>query len=240
MKKIIISDFDDTLYVDGKISDENRKSIHTFRQKGNLFVIATGSSYTSFKRKCSNTHLEYDYLIVNHGSTIYKNDAILSNEVIDKFVLDEIISRYNILENKSYVLKNYENGNFFSTAKEGLVSPDTKDITKIHLEFKKEEYLEEVKYLREKYNKKINLYEILNNNDIEIISNRASKMIAIDKILKLELIQNNNVYTIGDGFSDVEMIKKYNGYAVPNAVEVLKQYSIKEVEDVKTLVEDVL
>lgn len=179
-------------------------------------------------------------MIVNHGSTIYKNDVILSNEVIEKKVLDEIVSRYNILENKSYVLENYQNGNFFSTAEEGLVSPTTKEITKIHLEFKKEEYLEEVKYLKEKYNKKINLYELLNNNDIEIISNRASKQVAIDKILKLESIYAKDVYTIGDGFSDIEMIKKYNGYTVPNAIEILKKYSRKEVEDVSCLIEEIV
>lgn len=91
IKKVIISDFDDTLYVDNKISDKDIESINKFREDGNLFVIATGSSYTSFLRKVGNSKLIYDYLIVNHGSTILKKDDIIFNEVLDINTFEDII-----------------------------------------------------------------------------------------------------------------------------------------------------
>lgn len=238
MKKVIISDFDDTLYSQNKISDYDIKKIKNFRKAGNLFVIATGSSYTSFIRKSSLFKLEYDYLIVNHGSTIYKNDFVISNETLDNKVLLEIINRYRL--NDKYILESGLEGNFFSTAKKGLVKPSEKEITKIHLEFDSDNYLNEVNYLKNKYGDKINIYELLYKHDVEIISKNASKLIAIDRILDLETIDERNVYTIGDGYSDLEMIKKYNGYAVENAIDQVKQNSIKEVSCVGNLIEELL
>lgn len=237
-KKIIISDFDDTLYINNKISDRCIESINKFRKDGNLFVIATGSSYTSFLKKVGNAGLKYDYLIVNHGSTILKNGQIIFNQVLDKFALNEIINRYNLTDKENYTIIKNTKGNFFSTAMKGLVTSEEENITKIHLEFGIEDYEKEVSYLKEKYKGKCNIYEI-GLNSIEIISCYASKLLAIDKILNLENISNQNVYTIGDGHSDLEMIEKYNGYAMKNSFKELKSYCIKEVNNVSELIKDI-
>lgn len=239
VRKVIISDFDDTLYINNKISDKDIKSIDKFRKAGNLFVIATGSSYTSFLRKVGDSKLNYDYLIVNHGSTIFKEDNVMFNEVLDFNILKEIVKKYNLEDNNNYTLVKNTLGNFFSTAREGLVTPYTKSITKIHLEFTDENFKKEFAYLKVNYGEKINIYEISSNN-LEIISSKASKLIAIDKILKLENINNNHVYTIGDGNSDIEMIKKYNGYAMKSSVSELKKQCIKEVGSVSELIKDLL
>ncbi len=239
VKKVIISDFDDTLYVNNKISDKDIKSIDKFREAGNLFVIATGSSYTSFLRKLGNSKLNYDYLIVNHGSTIFKENNIMFNEVLDFNILKEIVKKYNLEDNNNYTLVKNTLGNFFSTAREGLVKPYTKNITKIHLEFTDENFKKEFGYLKANYGEKINIYEISSNN-LEIISSKASKLIAIEKVLNEEKINISNVYAIGDGNSDIEMIKKYNGYAMNSSVFELKKYCIKEVSSVSELIKDLL
>ncbi len=239
INKVIISDFDHTLYVDNKISDKDIESINKFRKDGNLFVIATGSSYTSFLSKVGDSKLKYDYLIVNHGSTILKKDDIIFNEVLDINTLKDIIKRYNLNDKKNYTLIENEVGNFFSTAKEGLVTPDAENITKVNLEFNAENFKKELDYLRKSYNKKINIYDVL-NNEIEIISSKASKLIAIEKVLNEEGVKPSNVYAIGDGHSDIEMIKKYNGYAMKNSVPELKKYCIKEVDSISNLIEDLL
>lgn len=238
-KKIIISDFDDTLYVNNKISDKDIKNINKFRSKGNLFVIATGSSYTSFLSKVGNSNLKYDYLIVNHGSTILKKDEIIFNEVLDVNTLKDIVKKYNLQDKNNYTLIKNTIGNFFSTAKEGLVTPDAENITKIHLEFNDKNYYDELNYLKSNYKYAINIYEISHNN-LEIISSKASKLIAIEKVLNEEEVKPSNVYAIGDGHSDIEMIKKYNGYVMKNSVPELKKYCIKEVDSISDLIEDLL
>ncbi len=236
MKKIIISDFDDTLYFEGQIREQDIESINSFRKKGNLFIVATGSSYTSFNRK-NKERIKYDYLITNHGSCIFKKDKLIYNKPLDKNILKQIIKRYNLKNPNQYTTIKDTPGNFFSNATEGLVTPDTKDITKIHLELKNN-YKEEVEYLRKTYNKEINLYEIFYNNAIEIVSSSASKLKAIIELIKQENIKGK-IYTIGDGNSDIEMIQKYNGYIMKTAKEEIKNKCQNEIESITQLIQKI-
>lgn len=239
MKKIIVSDFDDTIYVNGKIATNDLARIHDFRENNNIFVIASGSSFDSIKRKLNNQNLEYDYLITNHGSTILKNDKIIHTKTIPLEILTKICETFKI-ENKDKWNKESGKGYFFSSTTKGLLYNIDKNVTKIHLDFPSKSALDKaVKRLNTRFNNEINCYELLYNNDIEIISKKASKLIAIEMIRKLENVDKNNVYTIGDGNSDVEMIKTYKGYSVKNAIKELKKVSIKTVESVSELISEV-
>ena len=240
MRKMIVSDFDNTLYHKGVIDKKDIEKIKHFRLEGNIFVIATGSSYTSFKRKIEGFNLEYDYLIVNHGTGVYKEDKLIYDEKLDEDILLELINRYDLSKKENYTVIKNTRGNFFSTSKKGLVSPDEKDIAKVHIEFDKDNYEKEVSYLKNKYKDRLNIYEILSNYDIELISSKTSKLKMIEDIIEKEKIDVKNVYTIGDGNSDYEMIKKYNGYAVENAIKRVKKVAVKTVLSVGELIDDAL
>lgn len=239
MKKMIVSDFDDTLYYHGFIDPKVVSKISEFRKNGNVFVIATGSSYTAFKRKIENSNIEYDYLIINHGSGMYLEDKLIYDEELDIGALNEIINRYDLSKKEKYTLQKATKGNFFSTSREGLVKPNCKKITKIHLELNKNNYDDEMKYLKEKYKNLFNIYEISNNCEIELISNKTSKLKKIEDIIIKNDIDRNYVYAIGDGNSDFEMIKKYNGYSVYNALPRIKEVAIKTVNDVGELIDEI-
>lgn len=219
MKKIIISDFDDTIYVDKKIDNDSIKLIKEFRKNNNLFIIASGSSYPSLINKIQDSGLEYDYLICDHGANIIKNNKLIYSEIIDKTIINELVNIYNLKE-----LDNY-----FVTSKDiGLVDLTNNEISKMQIEFSNQgEDFEARDYLKEKYGNKINCYCIMHNNRIEIINGNCSKLNAINKIMELENITDYKIYTIGDGYSDIEMTLKYNGYCVENSVEELKKVSKK-------------
>jgi len=51
MRNILVSDFDSTLYTNEENMKINVKKIKEFRRKNNLFIIATGRSYSSLIRK---------------------------------------------------------------------------------------------------------------------------------------------------------------------------------------------
>ena len=53
-------------------------------------------------------------------------------------------------------------------------------------------------------------------------------------------INNSNVYSIGDGYSDIEMVKDFNGYCMIDSVNELKKVAISEVKSVSDLVKDLL
>ena len=77
--------------------------------------------------------------------------------------------------------------------------------------------------MNEKYKDYINSYYI-SNISIEIISNKTSKSHAIEVLLQQLGIDKENVCTVGDGYSDIQMIKDFNGYCMENSVEELLQY----------------
>lgn len=234
MKKMLVSDFDDTLYVDNKIDEKVIRLIHEFRKKGNVFAISTGSSLTSFYSKSKDYDLEYDYLMVNHGSTIYKNEEVLCNEPLDKIVLLDIINRYNLMDEKNYILEDYKIGNFFSTATNGLVKPTSNDITKVHLQFDEGIFEKEKAFIEEQYGAVANVYT-LRHNDLEVISKKASKLIAIRKIKSIEKVDDCFIYTIGDDKSDIEMIMGYNGYVMENCADELDLLNVSKVSSVGEL-----
>ena len=79
-KKIFVSDYDQTFYLNDEDIEKNKIAINEFRKKGNIFVIATGRSYFDFQNKVDEYNLNYDYVIINHGATILdKNNNILIN-----------------------------------------------------------------------------------------------------------------------------------------------------------------
>ena len=75
---------------------------------------------------------------------------------------------------------------------------------------------------------------------MEIISKDINKADAIMKVAKINGKNEEDIYTIGDGYSDIEMIKRFDGYAMENAVNEVKKYAIKEYTSVSNLIEDIL
>lgn len=77
-------------------------------------------------------------------------------------------------------------------------------------------------------------------NSVEIISNEINKSKAIDLLLNRLNILKENVYTIGDGYSDIEMIKDFNGYAMKKSVVELKEVAKKEYDSVSELINEIM
>ncbi len=76
MKKFLISDYDGTFFIDDKSIKYNIEKVKEFRDKGNIFAIATGRSFYDFTKKLEEFDIEYDYLIINHGVTLLDKTII--------------------------------------------------------------------------------------------------------------------------------------------------------------------
>ncbi len=205
MKKILISDYDGTFYQNDLDIKKNIDKVNEFRTLGNLFVLATGRSYVDLKQKIDKYEIPYDYLILNHGALLLSKDL----EIIKVFTLDKELSD-SILD--------YANNNkdiydvvLINTFKKRV--DDTSNVVKIMLKLYSYEKAFEVKnYIDESYTN-IRSY-IVRDEDyylVEIVSSEASKSFMIEKILEKEKIVKKNVFTIGDGINDIDIIKNYNG-----------------------------
>lgn len=231
-KKILVSDYDQTFYLNDDDIEKNKIAINEFRKKGNIFVIATGRSYFDFQNKVDEYNLNYDYVIINHGATILDKD----NNLIANFpIRNEVISD---IKNDLQLQKSI--GKFCCSKLESRVDFDYKDLTKINVKYSSKDMAMNVnKDINDKYSKFVNSYYVTKNS-IEIISNKTNKSKAIDLILGKLNMQRKKVYTIGDGYSDIEMIKNFNGYCMKESVDELKSIAKKEYESVSELINEII
>lgn len=231
MKKLLVSDYDQTFYINDEDIEKNKIAVNEFRNQGNIFVIATGRSYYDFIKKKQQYNIEYDYIIINHGATILeKNDNIIFNETIPNEILNNLKSDLYLENAEKY---------FCCSLLESRVSFEHKNLTKVHVKYSNLEYSNEIqRKLEEKYGDILNIYYV-SGNSIEIISKNTNKSKAIKLLSKKLEIRQEEIYTIGDGYSDIKMVKDYNGYAMKESVKELKDIAIKEINSVSNLIEEI-
>lgn len=231
-KKMLVSDYDQTFYINDIDIEKNKMAVSEFEAKGNFFLIATGRSYLDFKNKAEAYNISYNYVILNHGATIIdSNDNIIYNSPIDNAIISKIKDEINIQKAVKF---------FCCSALESRVDINYNDLTKIHIKYNsKEETMEKNKILNNKYSQYINSYYVAGGS-IEIVSNNTNKSNAIKLLAKKFNINDKNIYTIGDGFSDIEMVKDFKGYCMKESVKELKKVAIKEYKSVSELIGEIM
>ena len=231
MRKILVSDYDQTFYLNDEDIEKNKKSVENFRKQENIFIFATGRSYFDFMNKAEQYKLKWDYLIINHGATILdKNNNIISNYTIDNDVIKNIKKDSEIEKAIKYFCCNLENSR---------TDFNDKDLTKIYAKYEKDKAEQINSLINKKYSEFVNCY-LVSGNAVEIISNKTCKSYAIEEIAQIENINQEEIFTIGDGYSDIEMIKNYNGYCMEESVqELLKICNGKIVKSVSELIEKI-
>jgi len=217
--KMLVSDYDNTFSVDIK---NNINSVQNF-MKNNIFVIATGRSFVDFKKVEEKYNIKYNYLIIDHGATIVYDDKIIYTKCIDNDVLKILI---NLLNNNIVFLCS------------GLKKINIlENVTKINVHYDDIETSKKMNdFLNTNYKDYINSY-LINPYTIEITSNLVSKKIAIDYLN--DVLNVDSIYTIGDSYSDIDMIKTYNGFTMKDCVDELnKVKKVSSVSEVINLIEN--
>ena len=93
--------------------------------------------------------------------------------------------------------------------------------------------------INKKYSDYVTSYNITSSS-IEIISNKTNKSKTIKMLADKLNVDQKNIYTIGDGDSDIQMVKDFNGYCMKESVKGLKDVAIEECESVSGLVNKVI
>lgn len=229
MKKILISDYDGTFYQNDRDIKKNIDKVNEFRTLDNLFVLATGRSYVDLKQKIDKYEIPYDYLILNHGALLLSKDLeIIKVFTLDKELVDSILEYANNKDIYDVILISAFDKNV----------TDTSNIVKIMLKlYNYDKALKVKNYIDDRYTN-IRGYLVRDEEHylVEIVSCKASKSLIIDKILDKEKIVKKNVYTIGDGINDIEMIRDYNGYRVRNSCKELVSVTDRVIDNVSDLI----
>ena len=233
-RKMIVADYDGTFFINEEGIKENVDKVNKYRQENNIFIIATGNNWNHFQEVISKNNIKYDYLILDQGATIFDNKGnLLKFYCLNPIILKEIIDEIKQI-NKEYKL---------CTQYKEVKTLEENNITKIAVDFTD---LREAKEFTNKINKKfgedVNAYTMIFDevNIVEIISSTTDKKEAIEYIINHEKISKENVYTIGNGYNDISMIKSFNGYCIKNSVQELLKECSNNVNSVAELIEKII
>ncbi len=226
MKKMIVSDYDETLYQTKEQMKNNIEAIKDFQKQGNIFVLSTARPYKSIKQEIDKYNIPLDYLCCTDGGEVFKNDRYLTSTSIDKKAISKIRKIITLEPVISYSKKNNHILEMY------YIIDDTFDEKVV---FSK---IEEI--LKDYDNLKV-CYEYI-GLDKTIIVKRCdvSKGTSAALIAAIEKIDSDKVFTIGDGINDIPMIKDFNGFAIRDAKEEVKKLSLGVIDTVSDLIYNVL
>ena len=214
MPKVLVSDFDNTLYVNDQQIIQNIEKIKKFMSNGNLFIIATGRNYLDISKMILKYNIPYNYLICKDGGTIFDNNGkLLFKKDIPLDVAYDIMDyvKTKNIEELTYIDTGFDYTKVIDESVNAIIIRD------INHE-KSEKILSE---LKNKY-KEIDGY--ISDNWININEKTVTKANGI-KYLEEKLNLNHfNIFTIGDTINDIPMIKQYTGSCMINSSNDLKQY----------------
>jgi len=248
--KLLASDFDKTLLRNREVTQEDLEAIHNFRQKGHLFGIITGRSISMITTDLEVLKVPYDFLVCNNGGILCDGDLnIINRHDIPFEFVEEILQRFT----GKPVLLGASDGDAFCSLQSQQVekaadfaSPmKTKRISREEIlgarkinsmlirEVKETQTMELKEWLEVKYKDIVSFH--YNNGTLDINEKSVSKKQAIYELG--EYYNTDELYVIGDGYNDLEMIQEFHGFAVDNAVEVVKEEARAVVASVAACIE---
>ncbi len=249
IKKILISDFDYTLYVHENAEQTKRNflAIKRWRELGNLFVIATGRSAPALSYTLPDWRDHADFVILNDGAIVRDNHdcPILIRRI-----------RANVISNIELHLSTYN----FEDRYQVISYRGDKEESGIHLNAGKLRFwFKSIDDCKGFYNLLTNdlkhqvtcipYYNAINfdvripwidgeaHHVIEVLQKGTDKATGADAILNMLQYQtSNDVYSIGDDINDHTLLQHHNGYIVPHSSLVDTYPSSRIVHSVESLI----
>lgn len=245
---IFASDYDGTLFKGQTITEKDLNAIKKFRDAGHKFGIVTGRSIDSIVTEINMNQIPFDFLVGINGGIVLDHELseINAHKMDDTIIMDLLkciddfgVLRYGVndgyfhtsvsvedlknninLEEFQRVIDNGLSGLYIATHS----NEDTQELTEIiNKRFKKNGVLG---FANEKY------------IDIGTVNN--SKTTGILDVMKHYGYQGH-VFTVGDSYNDVPMIRDFYGYLMENGVASLSKFAKGGVvETVSDAIEDAL
>lgn len=250
--KCAVSDFDRTLYVDGKISVRNREAVTKWQKAGNWFVIATGRNQSSLEEKLKEPGaggIRPDILILNNGALILdgsgrelyrKNlDAQTALSVLRYFDRqDDAGSGISLKDRKINVVREAGMRTTQKTCDGEITLKEAEELTDIlQVHHRRPDSPKEIDRMCKEINRMFPSAAAYSNVwNADVVAEGVGKAEAV-RILEKKAGPFEEILVIGDSANDLEMIRKYRGASVPGAVAEVSEASAEEAEDVAAYLE---
>lgn len=207
MKRLIATDYDGTLRINGVISTYDREKIEEFRLAGHYFGIVTGRG-SDFFETVKKEGLSVDYLIVYTGALIADPDG--------NILFEAPIPPENFKKLENFFEKRADAEWYQKAEGEG-------PYYQYYATCEKQETALKVAAEAEKEFGGIFEY-FVNGPHINICDKGISKASGIREILKHYGLPEEAAAPVGDDYNDLEMLTQLNGWAVSSGrPEVVKK-----------------
>jgi hypothetical protein len=230
-ENLLVSDYDGTFFTNNDSITLNIEAIREFRKNGGIFLLNTGRSFLSVKGQIRKYGIEYDYLGCLDGlATFDSND-----NPVDYSELDD--SNNDLIDD----LRGFKFDSFQVHYLKDVYSPIVEKSFNFLDDNNREKLYNKIsKLLSTKYqNLDVHIYVFYEMINYFIRNRGINKSNSIKAVLNSEKIDSKNVFTIGDEFNDLPMIKDYNGYVMKNSNQNLLKYALDSYNGVHELIEDI-
>lgn len=217
--KVIASDFDNTLYTkERKTLQENVESVKNFINRGNIFIIITGRSYSNISKVIKEYNIPYKYLVCQDGANIFdENDKCIKSNLLDKNKsLD--IEKYLQENDIEYSFESaYNDYDVINNAVKITVTLKDKDDSK--------KITRDIKDIAD-------VYAYTSSKHINIIDSYVNKCEALEYLVNNNYI-SDNITVLGDDINDFEMMSKYHGMIMEKHDPILDSLNKETIESVR-------
>lgn len=233
---ILVSDYDGTFANSSENIRLNCQKIYSFLEDGNTFVLSSGRDYSSLLRQVTHYGIPYSYLATADGSYLFdrKGNSLLSHKMSHDIVssadrLKDISNckRLDYAYEREYSPLYRENDDISSISFVIDVSNVTREFDKefIHLQENNPSY----DFCTYGYGSEV--YYMIKCKGMS----KSSPILYLQKHLA---VPKEDIFTIGDGLNDLEMIRDFNGFVIGDNEE-LNSCSLKRYDAVFSLVDDI-
>lgn len=249
--KLLASDFDGTLFVDGKIAEETVKAIQQWQKKGNWAGIVTGRNLHFLQSSLNGYPIKWDFYVCSTGGAIYDRFCkLIAQNPFSKDALKKLME-HSALKTGRFVMGSAPDGSYFYGEKsvyeklkkelniqkvdwDALFSQSLNQVSSIFST--PEEARECTRRLNEELGQWITAYQNIECVDVAPLG--GSKAEGLDILLSRLTFCPDEIFAIGDSFNDLSMIERFSGYTVENAEKEIQKKAKKVYDSVGTLIYD--
>lgn len=241
-KKMIVVDLDGTLlHINQECSKKTRKYLKKLKDLGYIIVIATGRVLRSAVEVTNGAEFA-NYVVASAGAVVYDmdNSRVVMEKNVNLDIIMKICASYNADEIKSinicdlFYHHKYTNSQNYCSAFVKRISnidnflKDTCGIVNVTIHVKDNNLIDKYYDMFKEYNLELLVMQDSFGTEkcLEIFDKGVSKYNAIQEIMNIEGINNQDVIAFGDGLNDVDMIRLSGiGVAMGNALDEVKDVS---------------
>jgi len=251
---LLCSDFDNTICFwsnVGWICDEDRAAIRRFREAGNKFVIVSGRSYRSAIDVFDMMDFhDMDFFMIMSGAyAAYPDETLIYDKRIPMETLPPIAEFFRETKARYLCLdigKDSYNVDIGGDLEPEFTKPITMEealkyptYTSINVGYRS---LEEACRVSEKLKESFShvITPLPNNRAIDMPPAGMNKAVAVKYAAEMYGIEHDKIYTAGDNYNDIEMLRAYHGCAMANGPSPVWENAERKITHIREIIDYIL